>query len=197
MEIIECAICYEEIGETNKCVTPCGHDFCFKCMVKSFQMNETCPMCRTSYLEKDECLHSDSEDEYPDDDGSDDETHYEDDAYETNDQYLQELDNVTQYATIAKPKTIADKIEEKGYTMVDVLSLYMGRIDRTDSKYTQSYVRRLKEDIDTIVTDSDKEQERALMENYMMRDEDIRSDQLINSDVFDLHPGLELHSLFN
>ena len=196
MEIIECAICYEEIGETNKCVTPCGHDFCFKCMVKSFQMNETCPMCRTSYLEKDECLHSDSEDEESDDD-SDDETLYDDDEYVSPDQYLQELDNVTQYATIAKPKTVADQLEKKGYTMEDVLSLYMGRIDRTDSKYTQSYVRRLKEDVDTIVTKSDQEQERALMENYMMRDEDIRSDQLIDADVFDMNPGLELHSLFN
>ena len=198
MEIIECAICYEEIGETNKCVTPCGHDFCFKCMVKSFQMNETCPMCRTSYLEKDECLHSDSdsEHEYPDDD-SDDETHYDDDEYVSPDQYLRELDNVTQYATIAKPKTIADKIEEKGYTMEDVLSLYLGRIDRTDSKYTQTYVRRLKNDVDTVVIESDQEQERALMENYMMRDEDTRRDKLIDADVFDMNPGLELHSLFN
>jgi|SaaInlV_150m_DNA_5_1039734.scaffolds.fasta_scaffold04733_6 hypothetical protein len=196
MEIIECAICYEEIGETNKCVTPCGHDFCFKCMVKSFQMNETCPMCRTSYLEKDECLHSDSEDEESDDD-SDDETLYDDDEYVSPDQYLQELDNVTQYATIAKPKTVADQLEKKGYTMEDVLSLYMGRIDRTDSKYTQSYVRHLKKNLDTIVTESDQEQERALMENYMMRDEDIRSDQLIDADVFDMNPGLELHSLFN
>ena len=83
-------------------------------------MNETCPMCRTSYLEKDECLHSDSEDEYPDDDSdddSDDETHYDDDEYVSPDQYLQELDNVTQYATIAKPKTVADQLEKKGYTI--------------------------------------------------------------------------------
>ena len=196
MEKKECAICYEVIGTTNVCVTPCGHDFCFKCMIKSFQINDTCPMCRTTYLEKDEML-EESEDDESDDD-SDDESLYGDVVgYDTSEEYLQELDNVTHYATIAKPKTIADKIEEKGYTMVDVISLYMGRIDRTDSKYTQSYVRRLKEDVDTIVTNSDKEQERALMENYMMRDEDIRSDQLINSDVFDLHPGLELHSLFN
>jgi hypothetical protein len=149
-------------------------------------------MCRTTYLDKDECLHSDSED-----DDSDDETLYDDDEYVSPDQYLQELDNVTQYATIAKPKTVADQLEKEGYTMEDVLSLYMGRIDRTDSKYTQSYVRHLKNNLDTIVTESDQEQERALMENYMMRDEDIRSDQLIEADVFDTCPEIDLHSLFN
>ncbi len=197
MEINECAICYEEIGKTNQCVTPCGHAFCFKCMIKSFQTNDTCPMCRTTYLEKDECLHLDTDDEESDDDDSDDETLYDDDEYMSPDQYLQELDNVTHYATIAKPKTVADQLEKKGYTMEDVLSLYMGRIDRTDSKYTQSYVRHLKKNLDTIVTESDQEQERALMENYMMRDEDTRMDKLIDADVFDINPGLELYSLFN
>tara|TARA_Y100000389_G_scaffold197327_1_gene231733 strand:- start:634 stop:1098 length:465 start_codon:yes stop_codon:yes gene_type:complete len=154
-------------------------------------------MCRTTYLEKDECLHLDTDDEESDDDDSDDETLYDDDEYMSPDQYLQELDNVTHYATIAKPKTVADQLEKKGYTMEDVLSLYMGRIDRTDSKYTQSYVRHLKKNLDTIVTESDQEQERALMENYMMRDEDTRMDKLIDADVFDINPGLELYSLFN
>jgi hypothetical protein len=194
MENNECAICYEEIGKTNQCVTPCGHEFCFKCMIKSFQTNDTCPMCRSTYLEKDECLHSDSEDDFDD---SDDETLYDDDEYVSPDQYLYSLDNITQYATLAKPKTITDQLEQKGYAMEDILSFYMGRIDRTNSKYTQSYVRKLKDDIESIVLEADKEQERALMENYMMRDEDTRSDKLIDADVFDMCPDIDLHSLFN
>ena len=155
MENKECAICYEEIGKTNQCVTPCGHEFCVKCMIKSFQTNETCPLCRSTYLEEDECLQSDSEDDFDD---SDDETIYDDDGYESPNQYLYSIDNITQFTTLAKPIIIVDKLEQKGYAMEDILSFYMGRIDRTNRKYTQSYVRKLKDDIDSIVMESDKEQ---------------------------------------
>ena len=195
MENKECAICYEEIGKTNQCVTPCGHEFCFKCMIKSFQTNETCPLCRSTYLEKDECLQYDSEEDF--DDNSDDETIYDDDEYESPDQYLYSLDNITQFTTLAKPIIIVDKLEQKGYAMEDILSFYMGRIDRTNRKYTQSYVRKLKDDIYSIILEADKEQKNALMENYAMRDEDTRSDKLIDADVFDTCPEIDLHSLFN
>jgi hypothetical protein len=45
-EQIECAICFEEIGSSNNCVTPCGHKFCFNCIVKSTRQNNSCPCCR-------------------------------------------------------------------------------------------------------------------------------------------------------
>ena len=35
--ITECVICFEEMGKTNSCVTPCGHKFCFNCMVKALK----------------------------------------------------------------------------------------------------------------------------------------------------------------
>jgi len=42
----ECAICIEQIDIMNNCVTPCGHKFCFTCILKSFSRNKTCPLCR-------------------------------------------------------------------------------------------------------------------------------------------------------
>jgi len=43
---IECNICYETIGKSNSCVTPCGHAFCFKCMMLALDKKNTCPCCR-------------------------------------------------------------------------------------------------------------------------------------------------------
>ena len=60
----ECCICYETIGKTNNCTTPCGHDFCFKCMVKCLSQNSACPYCRTALIEEEE-------QDNDDDDGSD------------------------------------------------------------------------------------------------------------------------------
>ena len=50
-EPIECGVCLEQIGKTNNCVTPCGHAFCFMCMVKCLAQKNTCPMCRSSLNE--------------------------------------------------------------------------------------------------------------------------------------------------
>jgi hypothetical protein len=79
-EPIECAICFDEIGPSNNCVTPCGHKFCFKCIVKSTKQNNSCPCCRgplcePSTMEEEE----EEEDEYSDeeeyDEGEDEHNH--------------------------------------------------------------------------------------------------------------------------
>ena len=54
-----CPICYEKLHflkyddeeeeikpVTNVVTTPCGHSFCFKCLSKHLDRNNTCPMCR-------------------------------------------------------------------------------------------------------------------------------------------------------
>lgn len=42
-----CPICFETISQTkNTCSTPCGHVFCFTCMVKVLNTSNTCPCCR-------------------------------------------------------------------------------------------------------------------------------------------------------
>jgi hypothetical protein len=53
IEELECSVCYNKIGETNKCVTPCGHLFCFKCIHKVIKKgNDSCPNCRSLFTEE-------------------------------------------------------------------------------------------------------------------------------------------------
>jgi len=41
-----CSICISHIYTKNCCVTPCGHEFCLKCLVISLRHIPTCPLCR-------------------------------------------------------------------------------------------------------------------------------------------------------
>lgn len=62
----ECAICYDNIGDTNRCITPCGHSFCCNCIMRSTQYNSGCPCCRAELYaprEEEEEEDSDYEDE--------------------------------------------------------------------------------------------------------------------------------------
>ena len=77
---MECVICYDVIGETNKCVTPCGHNFCFNCIMKSTQYNSKCPYCRNELREADPEVISDVE--YDDADSDDDDDDDDDDEDE-------------------------------------------------------------------------------------------------------------------
>lgn len=65
-EPIECAICYEVIGPSNNCVTPCGHKFCFNCIVKCTKQNNNCPCCRGPLCEPPIDDEDDTEEEYDD-----------------------------------------------------------------------------------------------------------------------------------
>jgi hypothetical protein len=39
---------------TNNCITPCGHTFCFQCLAKALEKNNTCPCCRAVLMEEEE-----------------------------------------------------------------------------------------------------------------------------------------------
>lgn len=44
----ECAICLNNISsERNFAITHCRHKFCFNCIIKSAQINNLCPLCRS------------------------------------------------------------------------------------------------------------------------------------------------------
>ena len=55
-ESCECAICYETLGNTNVCTTPCGHKFCMTCIVKMVKngssSSNSCPLCRKQLIEQ-------------------------------------------------------------------------------------------------------------------------------------------------
>ena len=52
VETTECPVCMENLGNTNKMILRCGHQFCGDCIFKHFQKSKNgtnCPMCRNEY----------------------------------------------------------------------------------------------------------------------------------------------------
>ena len=72
-----CPICFDPITKNkNVCSTPCGHVFCFKCIVKCLNTSNTCPFCRTEINDKP--VHDSDEDD-DDEEDDDDITYWDDD----------------------------------------------------------------------------------------------------------------------
>lgn len=53
-KVERCPICMEDIGETNKAKTACGHDFCLTCILQCVKKKETCPLCRKDLVKKEQ-----------------------------------------------------------------------------------------------------------------------------------------------
>jgi hypothetical protein len=51
IETTECPVCMEHLGNTNKVVLRCGHQFCGDCLFKHLQMprGTNCPLCRAEF----------------------------------------------------------------------------------------------------------------------------------------------------
>jgi len=62
----DCCICMEELGKTNVTTTPCGHTFCFSCLMKSMDMKNTCPYCRTNLREEEDIIEESDDESYQD-----------------------------------------------------------------------------------------------------------------------------------
>lgn len=111
--ITECVICYENIGSKNCCTTECGHQFCFKCIATSMQYNNACPYCRASLVEMPE--------------GDDEEDDDEDSEYESDEDEEMEEEEEDE----ATPEEIAAALQEKGMTMVDLITCITGRCSKS------------------------------------------------------------------
>ena len=150
----ECVICYESLSSTkNMCITECGHEFCFGCMMKHVQRNNGCPCCRATLIE--DIVDSESEegdeDEYEEESGSE-----EDEEEDRDEEYsIEDLEA----AFVAK-----------GYGLKDALSLLMGIFSKTDAKYTKAYIKQLEDDIE----DLNEELQSECTERADMGEEDIR-----------------------
>ena len=186
----ECAICYDTLGSTNTCTTPCGHEFCFKCMMSALNHNNRCPCCRSILKE-----------EIVEEDDSDDEEEYEWNPLDENINYWREgttFHNISNDDQLATPKIIAKKIEEAGYTMEDLVSIWLERIDRSSERYNDNnFVKKMVSDIENLVDNEDSEMETRVDEMDMMGKEDHRTSQLESNDVFERFPDLDLNVLFN
>ena len=148
----ECVICYEVLSKSkNYCVTECGHEFCFACMMKHVQRNDGCPVCRAVVIEGVEDSDDDESEssEINSEDFGSDEDSEEGDEEEEAEYAIEELEA----AFVAK-----------GYGLKDALSLLMYKFSKTDEKYTKAYIKQLEEDIDEMSEELQKEcEERVKM----------------------------------
>lgn len=201
---VECSVCYENIGEKNNCVTPCGHTFCFKCMMSCLNYKNTCPICRQVLQEEinDEVSEEFSEEE----DGDSDEEFDMDDAsanWGIHDAFLPgmnsqlpaiPLETMTNISTSnnykATPRKITDKIKARGYTLEDIIVLWTWRVDRMNPKYNQRYLEKMRDDMADLINTLDCEQSNSQYE----RDDMEREDTNTNTNTIDL--SYELQTLF-
>ena len=159
----ECVICYESLSSTkNLCITECGHEFCFSCMMKHVQRNNGCPICRSTIIE--EIEDSESEDE----DGE-----YETDESGSDDESVDSIENGEDLENEYPIEQLEAAFAAKGYGLKDALSLLMYKFSKTDEKYTKAYIRQLEEDIDEM----HEELQRECEEREDMAQEDTRSAQ--------------------
>jgi hypothetical protein len=163
----ECVICYESLNAAkNFCVTECGHEFCFSCMMKHVQRNNGCPMCRTTIIEDVEDSDSEDDEEYEtDESGSDDES-------------VDSIENGEDLENEYPIEQLEAAFVAKGYGLKDALSLLMYKFSKTDEKYTKAYIKQLEEDIDEMNEELQNEcDEREDMGQEDTREEDIRTQE--------------------
>ena len=154
----ECVICYESISNTkNMCITECGHEFCFTCMMKHARRNNGCPLCRTTMIEDESDSGSVSDSEYS-------EGEYDEDDDETIEEVVDES-----YPEFEIEKFV-EAFEAKGYGLKEALSLLLNKFSKTDEKYTKPYIRQLENDIEDISEELQNECE----EREEMASEDSR-----------------------
>jgi hypothetical protein len=180
-EPIECCICMDAINfATNNCVTPCGHTFCFQCLAKALEQNNTCPCCRAVLMvepeEEDESIWS----EYTDED-EDDEL-YEDDALASMRMFYQRIDgehieeedadveeeevsNIDETESVddeddeplAEVEDITAKLQSRGITMLDLVAMLTDRKSTKIAKHTDRFINALDSILDNAIADCDRE----------------------------------------
>jgi hypothetical protein len=135
----ECVICYEEIGKTNNCVTPCGHAFCFKCLVAAMTTKNTCPCCRTELF----VLPKEDEDD--------------DEDYESGSETGSDDDD-----DMIPVELLVARLESKGFTMLDVVSMLSNNYSKTNPKYTSEYIMNMCNSYDDTITEIENEHDEQL-----------------------------------
>jgi len=198
----ECSICYDQLGEKNNCTTPCGHIFCFECMMQALNRNNLCPCCRAPLREEPEESEDEEESEYEEESEGEDEYEWNPLDENINDWrrrsiYLQNMRDPLA-CPAATPKVLAKKIQDAGYTMEDLVSIWCERIDRSNDRYKDNnFVKKMVSDIENLVDNEDQEVEIRESEMELMGQEDQRGIEIESRDIFERFPDLDLNVLFN
>jgi hypothetical protein len=179
-ESIECCICMDAINfATNNCITPCGHTFCFQCLAKALEKNNTCPCCRAVLMEEEEKADDDETiwSEFSDDIEDDEETLSEDEVLSGFRMFHQrlageeveqddEVSNSDENATdmdeeddepLAKVEDITAKLQSRGITMIDLVAMITGRKSTKIAKHTNRFINAFENIIEIAMIDCDRE----------------------------------------
>ena len=190
----ECPVCYEEIGLNNTCTTTCGHSFCLNCLLQAYGTQNACPLCREVLnlnkkhdvgLNEEEEDEDDEDDEDGDEEDDGDGDEGEDDNDEDDDVEDEESEStitvdINKLATIEK---ISEELVKHGFTMEDMVSMYLDRPLMKDTRSIvvdgkilffeidiQYQIRRAM--LDKIIDDLDYSVKLAFEENALMELED-------------------------
>jgi hypothetical protein len=149
----ECPICYDVVDITkNNATTPCGHTFCFSCISQALIHNNECPCCRGTLQEEVWEEFDEEEDEDEDNDEEDDEDSHDEEAEEDEEDEEKENPEHLQHVEV-----ISRRFAALGYTMTDVISMFMSRPSRLDlARGSEEFIDKMVQDFDTIVEDGDK-----------------------------------------
>jgi hypothetical protein len=155
--ITECCVCFEEIDSLkNNCVTPCGHQFCFVCIAKCLGRGHCCPICRGELIEKNENESEDGDEE--------DDSDYEDSDDED------EEENV-EYDEDENIDVITENFIKKGYDAMDLVTMILGRVKKSNPKYTNQYIKKMLDDFDETVEEI--ENQKREQEDFAAEDKPI------------------------
>ena len=175
----ECCICYDELQKTNVTTTPCGHSFCFRCIIKCLDRNNTCPYCRQVLREEEEESDEDESDE-EDGDEEDGDEDMDDGLYsDWGDEFPFGIVSRTPFwyntsnpvNTQVSVEEIHDELVNQNISLKDLLSISLLRYDDTPD-----YRRLLKiqDDLKEIVQTKDDERRREWEERQCFMEEDER-----------------------
>jgi uncharacterized protein (UPF0297 family) len=165
----QCAICLEEIQQTNNCTTPCGHHFCLQCLFQSLQANTACPLCRNELIPDSE------ENDEEEDDGN-----YEDDDDDDEDGESLEYNSDDEEDTRVNIDSVLTAFESRGYGLKDALMLLISGSMTYDPRYSREYRNQIEDDFEEIFSEI-VNQKRELSD---METEDRRHTGVETAEVF-------------
>jgi len=188
-EPVECCICMDAINfATNNCVTPCGHTFCFQCLAKALEQNNTCPCCRAVLMAEPEEDDEDEYSEWSEYTGGEEELYDDDvltslrmfyqriDGEEVEDAEVEEDEEVSntdenEYIVdaeedednepLADVEEITAKLQSRGITMLDLVAMLTDRKSTKVAKHTDRFINALDSILDNAITDCDREAKEA------------------------------------
>lgn len=144
-----CPICFEKIeDDLNITITTCGHKFHSSCIFTALERSDNCPLCRNQLVEMNVAS---------DDDESDDGE--EGERVAQHHFTLIEEEEEEEVGFKVDLEQLADKMANIGYTMKDLLRLYVGIIfvndtiksSATEERYSEEFMNIMELDVDDIL----------------------------------------------